>query len=136
MGAAEKGSDGGVLAHGQGAERPDGLEGTTNAKPGDPIGRLAGERTALPADVAPVQPVHAADAVEQRRLAGAVGSDDPDDLALPPRKAHSADRSASTESFGDIAKLELRGSIGDAHSDVSLSDRRRYARLSRLRPPK
>src|SRR6267378_3671530 len=79
--------------------------------------------------------LQAADAVEQGRLAGAVGTDDPDDVAFRDLERHAVDRGDATETFRDITQLELWCG-GGAHSDVSRSDRRRYERLNRLRPPK
>src|SRR5258708_33683395 len=134
MGAAEHRSDGGVLSYGHGTERPDDLEGAADAKPRHPVWRLARDRAALPADVATVQPVHPADAVEQRRLARAVGADDPDDLALPHLELDAIDRRYSPKPLGHVQQLQLRR--GCAQSEVSRSDRRRYARLRWLRPPK
>src|SRR5258708_3947881 len=128
VGAAEHGSDSGVLAHGHGAERPDDLERAADAKSRDPVRRLAGDRAALPADVAPVQPVDPADAVEQRRLAGAIGTDDSDDLALPHPELDTVDRSHATDLLGDVPQLQLRR--GRAQSEVSRRDRRRYGTLS------
>src|SRR6267143_776286 len=79
--------------------------------------------------------LQAADAVEEGRLAGAVGTDDPDDVAFGDLERHAVDRGHATETFRDITQLELWCG-GGAHSDVSRSDRRRYDRLNRLRPPK
>src|SRR5207249_1662479 len=49
---------------------------------GEGVGRQPGDRAAVEADVASVGSVEAAQAVEERRLAGAVRADEADDLSL------------------------------------------------------
>src|SRR5207302_2582015 len=124
LGAAEQGTDGGVLAHGHGPKWPDDLERAADAEPGDAMGRHARDRGSIPADVAAVQPVQAADAVEQGGLARAIGADDADDVALGDLECDAVDGSDATESLGDLPQLQLWLCLR-THSDVSRSDRRR-----------
>jgi len=84
--------------------------------PGKPANR---HRRALPPDVATIEPVDAADAVEQRRLSGPVGPDDADDLALLDRKVHAIDGGNSAEPLGHATQLQL----SCTHSEVSRSER-------------
>src|SRR5712692_2836078 len=134
--APEQRSDPHVLTRGHRAERLDDLERAADPKPGDPVRRHAGDRRAVQLDVAAVEVINAADAVQQRRLAGAVGADDAHDVAFGDLEVHSVHRGHAAESLGDSAQLELGRRGGRTHRDVSRSERRRYARLSRVRPPK
>src|SRR5260370_15732185 len=133
MRATEQRSDPNVLPRGHGAERLDDLEGAANSEPGDTVRCHARDRGAVQLDVAAVEVINAADAVQQRRLARAVGTDDADDVAFGDLEIHPVHRSHATKALGDAAQLELRHR---AHSDVSRSERRKYARLNRVRPPK
>src|ERR1700694_510584 len=151
--AAEQRSDPHVLARRHRSEGFDDLERAADAELGHPMGRQAGNRYAVQENVAAVRVIDAADAVEQRGLARSVGPDDADDVALGDLEGHAVHGGHSAEALGDAAQLQLRlhlptlwggrlcpeGTAGwgcRAHSEVSRSDRRRYARLSRARPPK
>src|SRR5207245_9079234 len=105
--AAEKRAYGGVLPHRHGTERPDDLEGAPDPEPGDAVRRQARDRPALPADVSSVDPVHAADAVEESRLAGAVRTDDAEDLALLHLESHAVDRAHASAQPGAPRGLGL-----------------------------
>src|SRR5213595_2243048 len=71
-----------VLEHGERREQREVLEGAADAEVGDAVRRQRQQRAVAEADVPPLWRVEPAQAVEQRRLAGAVGADEPDDLAL------------------------------------------------------
>ena len=62
-------------------EQADVLKCARNAARGDFVGLQAGERRAVEREHAGVCAVNAGQHVEERRLAGAVGTDQPDDLA-------------------------------------------------------
>src|SRR5207237_10225765 len=104
--------------------RPEYLEWAAEACPGYSVRRHALDRPALPADVSAVDPVHAADAVEEGRLAGAVRTDDAEDLALLHLERHVVDGAHTSEPLGDSPQLELR-LRRRVHSDVSRRERRR-----------
>ena len=70
-----------VLAHGQPAERVAVLERPREPVPAAPVRRPARDVAALELDGARRRPVEAAEHVDERRLAGAVRADQPDDLA-------------------------------------------------------
>ena len=63
---------------------------------------------ALPADVADLGDVHLADRVEDRRLAGPVGADDREQLALVDRERDVVDREDAAEAELDPVDLEQR----------------------------
>src|SRR5260221_14064421 len=105
--AAEQRADGRILPYGHRAERPHDLEGAADAKPGDPVRRHPGDRRTLPPDVAAVEAVDAADAVEERRLAGAVGAGDADDPPPGDLEGHAVDGGDASETLGDTKQLQL-----------------------------
>src|SRR5437764_452610 len=61
---------------------------------------------AVERDAAAVQPIDAADAVEEGGLAGAVGADQAQDLALGDREADVAERGHSAKALGDAGELQ------------------------------
>jgi hypothetical protein len=81
-----------VVEHRHVREEGDVLEGAGDAQLGGLVGLHPHDRLALPADVALLGPVHLVDAVEDRRLAGAVGADDREQLALVDVERHPVDR--------------------------------------------
>ena len=81
-GPAEERTNRGVLANRHRGERPDDLERPPDAEARDSVRSQPANGSALPADVARIQVIQPADAVEQRRLAGAVRPDDAQDVAL------------------------------------------------------
>ena len=81
-----------VVAHAHAAEQRDVLEGAADAEAGHAVAAEALERAALEQDVAVGVAVDAADAVEQRGLAGAVRSDQAADLAIADIERHAAER--------------------------------------------
>ncbi len=68
-------------AHRHGAEQAEILEGAADAERGDAVARRLEQRAPLEADRAAVEAIEPGQAVEQRRLAGAVGPDQAEDLA-------------------------------------------------------
>ena len=76
-------ADAHVVEHRQVAEQREVLEGAADADVGDAVRRPAQDAAALEQDVAGARRVEPAEAVEQRRLAGAVRADQAEDLALP-----------------------------------------------------
>src|SRR6185503_968936 len=68
-----------VLEHRERAEEREVLERAADAERGDGVGRQFEERSSAEEDVASAGIVKAAQAVEERRLAGAVGPDQADD---------------------------------------------------------
>ena len=82
VGGADQRADDDVLGHGEVGEGLELLEGAGHAAAGDAVGPHAGDLAAVEEDAAGVERLEAGDQVEQRGLAGAVGPDDADDLAL------------------------------------------------------
>ena len=76
-------SDDEVFEHGEAAYETDLLEGAPEAALGTGFGLEIGDVLAEQSNVAPRRRVEARHAVEQRRLAGAVGSENADDLGRP-----------------------------------------------------
>src|SRR6185437_710193 len=84
------------------------LEGAADAEAADAVGLAAEHIPALEGDRAAVAPQEAVEQVEERRLAGAVGADDAEDLALADGESHLLHRAQSTEGLGEIADDEDR----------------------------
>jgi hypothetical protein len=76
-----------VLQHGGVFEQFDVLEGACDAQFGHPMRGRAGERRSVEVDGARGRGVDAADQVEDRGLAGAVGADQREDLACGARRS-------------------------------------------------
>jgi len=79
-GFAEQRTDPHIVEDAEVAERAGDLEGPRDAQLGDAVGRHAGDPPALELDLAGTRRQVAGDQVEQRRFAGAVGSDNGDEL--------------------------------------------------------
>src|SRR5450759_2446882 len=71
-----------VLKHRHVGEQVNGLEGPSYTQPGDLVGSASDDALAPKDDVARIQRIKARDHVEDSALAGAVGADDRNDLAL------------------------------------------------------
>src|SRR5438270_7935565 len=127
---AEQRTHCGVFANGHGGEGPDDLERAADTQAGDPVRRHAPDRRFLPPDVASIWTRQPADAVEQGRLARAVGPDDAQHLARLNGKGHAGQSIDAAEPLADLVDRE------QAHALVSRSVRRRYRSESRLCPPK
>src|SRR6056297_2535753 len=86
-----------VVEHAHPLEKRDVLEGARDALPRDLVGLHVGALLALVPDLALLRVVEAADDVEHRRLAGAVGADDRADLTLADVEADVLDRHHAAE---------------------------------------
>jgi hypothetical protein len=84
------------------------------------VGGHLGDVLALEDDAAPVDREKARDAVEQRRLAGAVLADEPEDLALPQHEVDLVDGRDATEPLDDLPALENHGGIGPGGDPLGL----------------
>src|SRR5262249_59414028 len=84
----------------------DDLERARESQARDLVGRQSGDVVALEAYTALLGTVIAGDHVEQRRLAGPVGSDDAEQVAGADHEAHRAHRGEPTEALGDRLKRE------------------------------
>ena len=96
-----------VVEHAHALEERDVLEGARNPALGNAARRQVGDVLALERDAPAVGPVEAADHVEQRRLAGAVGPDDREDLAPADLEAHVIDGHHPAEMLGDALDPKL-----------------------------
>src|SRR5206468_8024759 len=96
------------------AERLHELEGARETEPADRVRRLPGHVVAREDDAAGFGPVVAGDHVEERRLAGAVGADDPEDLAGRHRDAHLGHGGETAEALRDALECEDRRGVTHA----------------------
>ena len=95
-----------VGQHGRILEQLDVLEGAGDAELGDLVRRHLGDVAALEEQLARGRVVEPRDQVEDRGLAGAVGADDGEDLALFDAEAHAVDRLEAAELQGDAVDRE------------------------------
>src|SRR5213593_264495 len=102
-----------VLEDGHAAEELRGLEGAAEAARRDRARLLADERHAVETDLAAVGRIDAADDVEQRGLARAVGPDDATDLSRVEIEVDAVERDDAAEGDGDVPHDEA------AHADRS-----------------
>src|SRR6266542_3404075 len=96
-----------VLDRGHVGEEPDVLERAADPERRDLIGAEAAERDAAARHGAAVGRIQTREDVEQRRLAGSVGSNDRRDAAIE-REVDVGDSGEPTEALGDPAGLEER----------------------------
>ena len=82
------------------------LKGAGDAEPGDLVRRDLGDVAALEEQLARGRVVEPRDQVEDRRLAGAVGADDGEDLALLDAEAHAVDCLEAAELQRDAVDRE------------------------------
>src|SRR5581483_1117637 len=106
-----------VLEHRHAAEELRGLEGAAQAQTGDGAGLAADHGGAVEDDVALLRAVDAADDVEQRGLAGAVGADQAADLAAPHLQVDAFEHLHAAEADVKIA----HGEDGGAHRSATLA---------------
>ena len=99
-----------VLEHGQRREEREVLERPPDAERRDAMGRQPEDRAAVEADVASVGRVEAAQAVEERRLAGAVRADEADDGAALDVEAEPVEGDDAAEVNREIAHAQ-QGSL-------------------------
>ena len=107
-----------VVARRHGREQRDVLEGARDAERGDLVPRHARKRPAVEPDRAGVRLVEAGDAVEQRRLAGAVRADQAADRAGRDREADVVERGDAAEADRTFVDRQQRGSSVDRRSAV------------------
>ena len=90
-----------VLNHAHGGEQTDILERSRDAGLDDVTGLLVLDLLAVEEDLAAVHMVHAGEHIEDGGLAGAVGADDADDLALVDVKFHVFHGHQAAEGLGN-----------------------------------
>src|SRR5205823_1184421 len=95
-----------VLEHGQAGEELEVLERAGQAQPGPAVGREGQEVVRLEVDRAGVGLEHTAHTVEERGLAGAVGSDQADDLAGVDPQGDAVEGGDAAEVDGDVLDFE------------------------------
>src|SRR5262249_40681493 len=95
-----------VLQDARMLEELDVLKGAGDAAAGDLVRRRAGDVLVLEDDAPRRALVDAAHQVEDRALAGAVGADDGEDLALLHLEADAVDRLDAAEMDGEILRRE------------------------------
>ena len=95
-----------VLEHGGVLEQLDVLEGPRDPAPGDLVGRHARDVLAVEDQASGRWLVDARDQVEDRRLPGAVGADDREDLAGLDREAHPVDGPDAAEAHPEVVDRE------------------------------
>src|SRR5437762_11821304 len=89
--------------HAERREEREVLEGAADAEGGDAVRRQPQQRAAAEADVAALRRVEPAQAIEERRLPGAVGADEPDDLAVGHVERDAVERDNAPEAHGEVA---------------------------------
>src|SRR5260370_1950641 len=92
-----------VLAPAERGEEREVLEGAADAEVGDAVRRQRQQRAAAEVDVAALRRVEPAQTIEERRLAGAVGTDEPDDLAVGHVERDAVERDDAPEAHGEVA---------------------------------
>jgi hypothetical protein len=95
-----------VLEHRHGREQREVLEGPADTEPGDAMAGQAEDGPALEQDVAVVGRVEAAEAIEERGLAGAVGPDESHDLPGLHLEGDPLERDNAPEPHRDVAHGE------------------------------
>ncbi len=95
-----------VLADAHAREQPAPFGGLGDPHLDDVVRRLRGDLAALEADRAAPRPVQAVDRAERRRLAGAVGPDQRDDLALAHLQRDTLDRVDGAVVGVDVVHIE------------------------------
>src|SRR5207248_3741913 len=95
-----------VLEHGHVLEQANPLEGATDTTRHDDVGTQSHYRPAVEQDLAPLRSLDTCDAVEEGRLAAAIGSDDAEDLAWPPVEGNVVDRAQAAELLDHPLHLE------------------------------
>ena len=103
---AEHQRHGDVFQHRQIAERPRNLIGAADAEPRDRVAAQAAQALPGEHDVAADRLEDLGQAVEQRRLAGAVRADQAEDLALADLQVDTVDGDVAAEGHGEIARGE------------------------------
>src|SRR5262249_43188440 len=97
-----------IVAHAQLREDLKKLKGPADAQPIEVAGTQPRHRTAVEMHIACTRPQLSEDAVEQRRLAAAVGTDDAENLAFVYLERHPVDRDDAAEALLEVAHWEHR----------------------------
>ena len=103
---AGMGADPDVVEHRKVGKQRDVLEGAADADFGDPVRRARQDALAFHQNVARARLIEPAEAIEQRRLAGAVRPDQAEDLALVHVERHAVQRDDAAEHDADVANRE------------------------------
>src|SRR5204863_5822684 len=103
-----------VVAHGQFHERARELKRPRDPPTADPVRRPPGDVLAIEPNGAGRRrkPAHH---VEERRLAGAVGTDEPDHFAPAHREVDAVERAHAPEPLADVFDLEQWTGVYPAH---------------------
>ena len=100
------GADPDVVEHGEIGKQSDVLEGAADPDFGDPVRRPVQDTGAVHQNIAGARLVEAAEAIEQCGLAGAVRSDQAEDLALLHVERNTVQRNDAAEHDADVANRE------------------------------
>ena len=98
--------DGDVLGHRQSRKQAGVLEGSLQTEPGPFVGAEEGDVLAEQQNLAVVRFDEPGDDVEDRGLAGPVGSDEPEDLTIADTERDAVDGGDAAEALLDIAQLQ------------------------------
>jgi hypothetical protein len=109
---AEHGADRDVVPDAQLLERLDDLERAGDAEPPDGVTRHLRDVLSAKENRPRRRLVQSRDAVDERRLARAVGSDDTEDLPFADRQVHARHGGEAAEPLGDRAGVEQRHRLG------------------------
>src|SRR5579863_8457512 len=110
-----------IVAHAQWAKQRDILEGAADAQSDHAITAEVLQRTALKLDVAFTEAVEAADAIEQRGLAGTVRTDQAADLAIADIERHAAQGDDAAKAHRDVRNAEQRTGDFGRHQRACLT---------------
>src|SRR5665213_2147510 len=119
-----------MLPHRHVGEQPDVLEGAGDAGARDPMWRLRGDPRAVEQHLAAAGAVRPGDDVEGRGLAGAVGSDDADDLVRPDLERDVGESLYAAEHLAYMVQGQQRWLSGRAHAVLRNAKTRNEARSS------
>jgi hypothetical protein len=97
-----------VVAHAHRAKEREVLKGAADAERRDAVRRRLEERPALERDPPVAERVEARQAIEERRLAGAVRADEADDVAARDRERHPVEGDDAAETDRHVLDLEQR----------------------------
>src|SRR5439155_1677291 len=114
---------------GQRREEGEVLERPPDAELRDPMGRQPEDRTAVEADITLVGRGEAAQAVEERRLAGAVRADEADDLPRVHVEGDGVEREDAAEADGEVTNGQ------DWHREIRSVYGTRTRKTKKPRPP-
>ena len=100
-----------VAADGHAAEEREILEGAADAERRHAMTRLLQELVAVESDAAGFRLIEAAEAIEQRRLAGAVRADEAANLPAPDLEGHFVQRDDAAEADRQLADRQQRRAV-------------------------